>query len=252
MSDIYSAPTGPLTKTGTAPNYGSLERGIAGDYQFSIGDALNEAWSKTKGAKGTIHLALVLYLTIVLGVSIVFGVLGTVGALAGVSDNFGAMLAVQGLMQLVITAIQMPMLAGLYLIGLRRAVDAPISAGLVLRYFSKLLPILLLTILMYLLIAIGFVLLVIPGIYLMVAYSLALLLVADKDIGVWQALEASRKAVSKRWFTVFGFYLLLGLLNFATIFTLFIGMIWTIPMSVIAFGILYRNIFGIEPATLND
>jgi uncharacterized membrane protein len=103
---------------------------------------------------------------------------------------------------------------------------------------------------MYLLIAIGFVLLIIPGIYLMVSYYLALPLLIEKDLGVWQALETSRKAVSKRWFAIFGLFLLLGLINFATVFTLFIGMIWTVPMSVIAFGILYRNVFGIEAATL--
>ena len=34
-----------------ANDYGSVERGTAGDYQFSIEDVLREAWAKTDGSK---------------------------------------------------------------------------------------------------------------------------------------------------------------------------------------------------------
>ncbi len=232
----------------TIPEHGSLERGIAGDYQFSIGATLSEAWAKTNGAKGTINLALTLYFLVAIGMMIAFAGIALTGGILGGEST----LLTEAASQLVSTAVFAPMGAGLFMIGLRRSVNAPISAGTVLGYFHKVLPILLLSLLMYLLIAIGFVLLIIPGIYLMVSYYLALPLLIEKDLGVWQALETSRKAVSKRWFAIFGLFLLLGLINFATVFTLFIGMIWTVPMSVIAFGILYRNIFGIEAATLNS
>lgn len=227
---------------------GSLERGIAGDYQFSIGATLGEAWARTRGAKGTIAIAGLIYFAILLGAGLTLGFIGAFGALTG--GDAAAAAGFELVSQLVTTAISMPMAAGFAVIGIQRSVDAPISAGTVLRYFPKILPLLVLTILMYALIAIGFVLLIIPGIYLLVAYYLAVPLLVEKNLGPWRALEASRQAIGKRWFAICGLFLLLALLNVATIFTLFIGMIWTLPMTVIAIGILYRNMFGVEAATV--
>lgn len=236
----------------TTSEYGSLERGIAGNYQFSIGATLSEAWAKTNGAKGTINVALTLYFLVAVGVVIALAGIALTGGIIGGEQTLFRGAVAELVSQLVTIAIFGPMGVGLFMIGLRRSVNAPISAGTVLAYFHKILPILLLTLLMYVLITIGFVLLIIPGIYLVVSYYLALPLLIEKNLGVWEALETSRKAVTKRWFAIFGLFFLLGLINFATVFTLFIGMIWTIPMSVIAYGILYRNVFGVEAATLNS
>lgn len=245
MSDIYSAPGSALTEPVAAGEYGSLERGVAGDYNFVIGDVLREAWEKTKGAKGTIFLACLIYGAILIVVSMALGLLNV--ATGGTAGS----IALQVVTQLVTTAISMPMAAGLTIIGVRRSVGAPITPGLVLRYFNILLPLFGLTLLMYVMVILGYLLLILPGIYLSVAYYLAIPLMIDKNLGAWAALETSRKAITKRWFAVFGFLLLLGLINLATIVTLFIGMIWTIPMSLIAMGIFYRNVFGVEPTTLN-
>jgi hypothetical protein len=247
MSDIYSAPSASLTETVTATGYGSLERGIAGDYQFSIGDTLSEAWAKTKGAKTAILIGCVIYFAILIGISMVLGIVSVIGSFFG---SVGA-IGVQVLSQLITTAISMPMAAGLMIMGIQRSVNAPISSGAVLHYFPQILSLLLLVILMYLMIAVGLVLLVIPGIYLMVSYYLAIPLLIEKNLGPWQALEASRKAISKRWFAIFGFFIVLTLINLVAMIPLLIGLIWTVPMSVIAMGILYRNIFGVEPTTLN-
>ncbi|MGB0361170.1 MAG: hypothetical protein ACPGEF_07175, partial [Endozoicomonas sp.] len=73
---------------------------------------------------------------------------------------------------------------------------------------------------------------------------LAIPLMVDKGLTPWKAMEASRKAISKRWFTVFGLIIVISFLNLVAMIPLGLGLIWTIPMSSIAFGILYRNIFG--------
>jgi hypothetical protein len=41
------------------------------------------------------------------------------------------------------------------------------------------------------------------------------------------------------------------LINLVGLLPLGLGMIWTLPLSIIAFGIVYRNMFGCEPATIN-
>jgi hypothetical protein len=50
----------------------------------------------------------------------------------------------------------------------------------------------------------GLFLFVIPGIYLLVAYTFSFLLIADRGMGAWQALEMSRRVVSKNWWGVCG------------------------------------------------
>ena len=135
-------------------------------------------------------------------------------------------------------------------LGLRRAVDAPLSGTSVLNYYDKIGPLAITLILMYIMVFIGFVLLILPGIYLAIAYCMAYLLVVEKGLAPWEALEASRKAITHRWFAVFGLMILIGLINLVAMIPLGIGLIWSVPFSVIAFGILYRNVFGCEAQTL--
>ena len=101
---------------------------------------------------------------------------------------------------------------------------------------------------MVLMVGIGTVLLVIPGIYLMIGYSYAMILMLDKDMGLWKALETSRKAVTKHWFKVLGFYIVIFIISILGSIPLGIGLIWTAPLSFIAYGTLYRNIFGVSKA----
>ena len=63
MGDIYQAPQADLSAEFKSVDgeYGSLEKGIRGEYQLKVGEVLSEAWSKTKGAKTKILLGLLLY-----------------------------------------------------------------------------------------------------------------------------------------------------------------------------------------------
>ncbi len=65
----------------------------------------------------------------------------------------------------------------------------------------------------------------------------------------WQALETSRKAVTKRWFSLFGLYVVLTLITVVAMIPLTLGLIWTVPLFFIATGIVYRNMFSCEEAT---
>ena len=103
---------------------------------------------------------------------------------------------------------------------------------------------------MYIMVLIGFLLLVIPGIYLMIAYYMAMPLVVEKGMSPWQALETSRKAVTHRWFSVFGFFIVIAIILVVSSIPLGLGLIWTLPMVMIAYGILYRNMFGVEAETV--
>lgn len=232
---------GQPTQTGDDGEYGSLEQGIAGDYTFSIGGILSEAWQKVSGNKGTALLAMLIYV----GILLAFGIAASAvkGVLAAAAGDTGALLGefISQLAQIVVTA---PLGAGFFMLGVRMSVGAPASAGSILSYYDRIVPLALTTILCSLMVIIGMLLLILPGIYLAVAYFLAIPLVVDKGLRPWQAMEASRKAVTHRWFSIFGLSLILGLLYLLGALPLFIGLIWVMPMGMIAMGIVYRNIFG--------
>lgn len=243
MSDIYKAPEAQLTTGEESGSYGSLERGMAGDYSISIGDIFGEAWRRTKGNKGTVWLAVLLYFVAFVVVSFVAGMITGYSSFnieQQADASFGSMISYQILVNL----IAAPLTAGMMMIGIKMARDEKTSATEVFAHFDKLLPLVVANIIMSILVTIGLFLLVLPGIYLAVAYMLTLPLIVDKGLGPWQALETSRKAITKHWFAFFGFLIVALLLYIAGALPLLIGLIWVLPLLAIAFGVVYRNIFG--------
>lgn len=251
--DIYKTPDASLSTNTTSGDYGSLEKGITGDYEFAVGAALSEAWDKTKGAKGTFNMAFFIYFLVSIAVMMVmqFAMAPLLMVEPGTAVDPGLIIGATLGQQVIMNLVLMPLGIGIFVLGLRRSLDVPIEATAIFGYYNKTLQLLFTLILMYIMIIIGYVLLVLPGIYLSIAYMMALPLVAEKGLSPWQALEASRKAVSKRWFSMFGFFFLLGIIMMISVIPVGIGLIWTVPMMMIAYGIVYRNMFGAEQETIS-
>lgn len=112
--------------------------------------------------------------------------------------------------------------------------------------FQKTLPLFLGQLVAGILVAIGAVLLLIPGIYLAVGYTLVSLFIWFGNKDFWDAMELSRKLVTKKWFAFFGFAIVLGLINLAGIIALGVGIFVTIPATVIAMYAAYDDIVGID------
>lgn len=229
--------------------YGSIEKAVTGDYEFSIFAAIGEAWAKTKGAKWTFQVAFFYYFIVLIGLVLI--AMGATMLLMTPAEDDPLNIIISIALQLAQTLLIMPIAMGLAMLGIKRSVDAPIAADSIFDYFSKMLSLLGTMILMYILLFIGFMLLVLPGIYLAVAYYMAMPLVVEKGLSPWRALETSRKAITKRWFSVFAFFFLMSLIVIISMIPFGLGAIWTLPMMLIAYGILYRNMFGVEAQTLS-
>jgi uncharacterized membrane protein len=80
--------------------------------------------------------------------------------------------------------------------------------------------------------SIGFFLLFIPGLYLIVSYQFSLFFASNKLFGWWDALEASRKMITPRWFEFFGLFLVLLVMNIAGAWCFGVGVLITIPWSM--------------------
>lgn len=107
-------------------------------------------------------------------------------------------------------------------------------------------PLMLASLVTALLTLVGFVLLIIPGIYLAVAWTFTILLVFDKGIDFWAAMELSRKVVTRNWWQVFGLLVINVLIVLAGALALLVGLLVAIPITLAAIAYAYEDIFGAE------
>lgn len=230
----------PTTQTSAnaVAQQGSIESALAGNYSINLGELLSEAWQKTDGAKLPINVGFCIYFVAYLVAAVLIPVV-----LSGFTANLTPFAQLVGtLLNLLVGSTLM---AGIMMMGVARVAGRPFGIDSTWQYLPKMLPIFLLMVVMSIMVMLGFILLILPGIYLSIAYMFAILLTVDRDMGVWEALETSRKAVTHHWFGVFGTMFVMGLLIFVSALPLGIGLIWTLPMCYVLLGLLYQRIFGV-------
>ncbi|MFD1261566.1 DUF975 family protein [Entomomonas asaccharolytica] len=210
----------------------TIEQALASGYDFSIGDIISKAWQQVNGVKLTFFLAFL----IIFAISFVIGlILGFLPPKIGGPLNFFVNIAINALS------------AGFIVLALKRLRGQQINLK---EDFFSILPIfsviILACLLTTLLTSIGMLLLLIPGIYLAVAYCLTSWIIVDNPgVSAWQAMEASRKIITQRWFKVFGLMIVLGIIVGISAIPFGIGLIWTFPLLMLSIGTLYRTIFEV-------
>jgi hypothetical protein len=238
----YAAPQADVNSEIPAGQGDGIDNAVAGRYDYQISDVLKEAWDLTSGFKGTVWGAV-----LVLGIA--GGIAGALVSLAaaGIGKALGssAGFIVNFMMQIGLNVIMYPLSLGIAMLGVRRAAKLPVTWTMAFAYFSRLGPCVVAGVLTAILGGIGFMLLLIPGIYLVFAWMMTNPLIGDRNLGGWQAMEISRKAITKQWFKFFGLYLVLGLIVMVSAIPLGIGLIWTVPWSVVTLGVVYRRVFGV-------
>jgi uncharacterized membrane protein len=220
-----------------------------------------------------------------IGITLVFVMLGS---LLGHSGGYGAIFrsasfggkAAAAVLEMAKnvaqTLVTLPVQLGFFMFMLKRLAGLPTELEELFQHFGKMASLFPTTLLMYLLIGIGLLCLVLPGIYLLVAYMFANDLVVEKGLGPWRALEASRKAVTHHWWGFLGFNIVNFLIAAVAMLPLFIGIIisihrnwgdiairvmggglmslvalvWVLPATTLAKPLLYRKVFGCEAEAL--
>jgi uncharacterized membrane protein len=202
---------------------------------YKIGEFLSKGWKFTKQ-----HLGFFIsYVIIMFFISFLFG--GIAEALSEQGRNFLSFLIhVAG--WIVGTFIQMGLYKSALLVtsGIKPGFDQLYTND---KYFFSYF----ISSLLYgLMILIGILLFIIPGLYVLARYALFPFFVLDKNMGPVEALKAASKASEgKRWF-LFLFLIVLGLINIGGALLLGIGLLFTIPISLLAFTAVYRRITNTE------
>ena len=120
----------------------------------------------------------------------------------------------------------------------------PIQFNDFFKGFNYFLPLFLASLAGGMLVGIGLVLLLVPGIYLAVGYMFTSFLVLDYRMEFWQAMETSRAIITKNWFAFFGFALVLMAINLLGCLALGVGLLVSLPVTSCAVAIAYKEIVG--------
>jgi hypothetical protein len=88
----------------------------------------------------------------------------------------------------------------------------------------------------------GIILCALPVFYLSISWAFTPILVIDKGLSPWTAMEVSRRVVSKQWFRVFFTILCGGILAALGLVGLIIGIIFTMPLAFGAIVCAYEHL----------
>lgn len=243
LMELTEQGSGPLPAEGAAPAEGTAE---GPKYRFTVGTVLREAWAKTRGAKGAIWAgSAVMYLVLLILVACGAFLLPMNGE-SSPADTTAIGLVGNMLFQAVTNAVSVLFTAGLLFMGIKKAAGDPVAWRMVFTGFPVAGKIIVAAILQSILVIVGILLLVLPGIYLAIGYTMTMPLIIDRGMSPWQAMEASRKAIHKVWWKVAGLFFVMGLIFLLSMVPLGIGTIWTWPMFFILGGVVYHHLFGVE------
>ncbi|RLA90103.1 MAG: hypothetical protein DRG58_03090 [Deltaproteobacteria bacterium] len=197
---------------------------IVSHYQVKTGYYLKTGWELFKqNIPGFVGFTILVFLVPI----VLIGLLGRVG-------------------QLVHLIINGPLSAGWLVVSAKLIQRQPTQFGDFFAGFRFFLPLLLYTIVGAVLISLGFLLLIIPGVYLFVGYTFAVLFILDRRLDFWPAMESSRKSVHQQWFAVFVFILIIVLINLGGALLAGIGLLVTIPWCMCAITVAFDDIFGLK------
>lgn len=246
------------------------------NYQLST--ILDEAKIKREGQLKTLNLAMLAYA----GIAILLALP------SAVAEVTGASLEVLFVLQLVFDfflspLLTLPLLAGISCLGLARAREEMIRVGLIFGHYNKIWPLFGFTVLYWLffvllgagvamitfesagagdtvfLVVLTVLLLAVLllSVYVGILLCFSVLLIVDQDLGVIPAIKRSIAAVrlSGSFALLFKFYFMFFLWVILGLFTLGIAYFWIFPKYIIAYGIIYRDLFDgdtVIPKSVGD
>jgi hypothetical protein len=201
---------------------------IARDYRVDIGDCFSRSWNLLRENFWLLVGATALVFIVRAGLSFFLVV--------GIPTNVLLGFVLQG---------------GLSLLFLKRLRAQPADISVTFAGFTlALLPLLVASLIAHALTFVGFFLCVFPAVYLIVAWWLFTpLLILDKGLDFWPALECSRRVVTHHWWQCFGLFLLALLVALLGLAACGVGIFFTVPIAVGATVCAYENIFCARPAT---
>jgi len=144
-----------------------------------------------------------------------------------------------------------PLSVGIFYVIFNKMHGNPINIGDISKGFNFFVAAVLADILITVFVSVGFFLLIIPGIVISALYMFTFPLILEKNMDFWEAMETSRKVVTKNIFELSVFMLVLYIFMVIGVLLFFVGFLVALPVAFAAVAIAYKDIFGLEENTIN-
>ncbi|MFK8042467.1 hypothetical protein [Congregibacter sp.] len=162
--------------------------------------------------------------------------------LSGATILLGVICGVVGLIPFAGALVYPPLLAGLYSMIIRLERGETITISNLFDGFQFFVPLIIASILMSIFISIGLFLLVLPGLYLVIVYGFTNLMIIDKKMDFWPAMEASRKLIHANFWSYTVLLLVLMVICVAASIPMGLGLIVAVPLCLSAQYRFYRAV----------
>lgn len=232
------------------------------NYSLPIFETISTAWQKISGSKTTFFTCLAIFF----GIQLCLGII-----LYFVEDQ----MILSVIFSVISFFVSCLLTAGIFYLGLRRAFDLPISYEMMFKAFEpdmilKIIGAFILQMIIFiaaplvvmiifsmvarlestgndvlrLIIACGYLISFIIAFYLAIRMSLNILFVLDKHVSPLESIKLSFQATQSNVWRLIGLFITLNIINFIAMIPLGIGLIWTMPLAYIVYGIVYKKLLA--------
>jgi len=133
--------------------------------------------------------------------------------------------------------------AGIFGIAIKQIKGHAIEVGDLFNSIDFAWPVFWASFMMGILIAIGLVFCIIPGIILAGLFLFAVPLIIDQKLNASDAISTSFATLKSQWLSAAIFALVVGLIYFLGAVCLYVGLIVTLPIAVLSITVAYRDFF---------
>lgn len=241
MSNNNSEPSSSNEQTPS-----QLEKTLAKQYQFDTKSLFIRANNLVKDNFSSLFQAsLVLFITLVL-----------LGAIAQqfitVYEDGTYSFEHESIIEITAIVVLAPLITGLYMMGVSHARGHKTSVFSLFHYIPALLILALTHLVNNIIVQLGLVLLIVPGVYLWMATSFSLMLVADKSLTPIRAIILSCRVFNAYWSKLITIFAIFFLIFLTVPMTLGLSLIWVLPLYFSMLGLLYQELIGEEHVSTDD
>jgi len=222
-----------------------------GSVPLEVMNCIKRGVDLTKRHFGTLVVIGIVYLiiSVVLGAAEELANMMLTGAAFGESE--GAFHPLMIPIKLISSIITVVLAAGLTRASLNVCSGREASVGDLFAETGKLVNIIAGSVLFYLMLIVGFLLLVVPGIYVGLRFSYFVTAIVDRNLGPIEALKYSYRITTNNALSLFGLGALSVLIVLAGALALLVGLFFALPVVTLAYTLAYRFLqFG--PEALRD
>jgi hypothetical protein len=228
----------PQAGAGPRANYAST----APAGKLDMNDLLGTTWAVFKANMGTaVLLLLVINVIVMVAFGVVWGVAMLFAEMLG--EGIGVFLAMVG--YIVVVALFAALMVGALKGLMKLARGQPVSVGELFAFGPELGPFVLTYLLFTVIVSIGNMLCVVPGIFLATMFSQAIFLVVDRNVAVMDSFNQSKDLTNGNKMTIFVTYLVafLGAMV-VSMLTCGIGSLFATPFLWLLGVVMYLRITG--------